>query len=383
MRIKRKLEDALCKSKFIIIFLSFFLCTFSFKYIVFGNIRHSSDFSYLIFLIYFFYFVKTRKKPGIDAILMLAYYSWVLFEQIKSDFALGDFYYTISALTIVILIETYSKDEKELIQALMLLFEFYIYINFATILINNMAGKTKELTFLGVYNTGIIYMIVAIGISLFHIKYFGNKTRGTILICVSLLSMVLCASITPKLTAIIILLTFAFLVFFLRVFRKKDVSLIFLFSLTIIVSIFLIFIYSRNIDSFPVLGNIIIKIFGKRPTLTGRTEIWANTVDAFLRTPIIGYGDFPYITYDIRVAAHAHNEYLNIAVQYGVIGLAIYLSFVLRIIKKIDNMKNILYKYAFISLFFGLFSAQIVESYGISHLLLIIYLLISHFCERL
>jgi O-antigen ligase len=61
--------------------------------------------------------------------------------------------------------------------------------------------------------------------------------------------------------------------------------------------------------------------------LTGRTEIWRAGYEALRENPIIGYGgdSFPTaVTYWLGYAKSAHNSFLAVAVNTGLIGLALF-----------------------------------------------------------
>ena len=82
----------------------------------------------------------------------------------------------------------------------------------------------------------------------------------------------------------------------------------------------------------------ILKLYGKDPTLTGRTEIWSAVVSAIARKPWTGYGWGGVWTDPTReptfsivrklgfIVFHAHNGPLEIMIELGVIGLVVYLA---------------------------------------------------------
>lgn len=78
-----------------------------------------------------------------------------------------------------------------------------------------------------------------------------------------------------------------------------------------------------------------MKFLGKDETLTGRTFVWAYALDAITARPLIGYG---YTAFwlspegqDIQATlgpafVHAHNGYLDLALQLGLVGLLAFLA---------------------------------------------------------
>jgi exopolysaccharide production protein ExoQ len=102
--------------------------------------------------------------------------------------------------------------------------------------------------------------------------------------------------------------------------------------------------------SLAVLGLVeyprLAPLFGRDPTLSGRTAIWAQVVQSIVRHPWLGYG------YDafwrgmqgpsLQIAAavhfvvvHAHNGFLEIALELGVAGLVLFLLTGLRAVRQL------------------------------------------------
>lgn len=84
---------------------------------------------------------------------------------------------------------------------------------------------------------------------------------------------------------------------------------------------------------------------GKDLTFTGRTKIWSASWDAFLRDPIIGHGvnglfGTPQTPETARVlrevgfqAGHPHNGLLDVAVQFGAVGVVLVIGLVFSIFR--------------------------------------------------
>jgi O-antigen ligase len=80
----------------------------------------------------------------------------------------------------------------------------------------------------------------------------------------------------------------------------------------------------------PDLLNVLLAAGDKNTTLTGRTEIWAFTFSGIYERPLFGFGLAGFwITMDTTARRifgwnpkHAHNGFLEVAVESGLIGLA-------------------------------------------------------------
>ncbi len=84
----------------------------------------------------------------------------------------------------------------------------------------------------------------------------------------------------------------------------------------------------------------LLTLLGKSDDLTGRLDIWGSVASLFLERPILGWGWTSYwqpwvpLFQDLAVRngvvyLQAHNAYLDVAFQLGVIGLALFLAFLI------------------------------------------------------
>ncbi|MEK7424917.1 MAG: O-antigen ligase family protein [Actinomycetota bacterium] len=89
-----------------------------------------------------------------------------------------------------------------------------------------------------------------------------------------------------------------------------------------------------------------LTLYGKDLTFSGRTIIWANTIDAIADRPWFGIGftsnwssvSTPVVL-DLRRAigfdaAHAHNGALELVFEVGIVGLALYLAFFVSVVRR-------------------------------------------------
>jgi exopolysaccharide production protein ExoQ len=83
--------------------------------------------------------------------------------------------------------------------------------------------------------------------------------------------------------------------------------------------------------------NDVLKLVGKSATLTGRTDIWRAVIQTIHERPLLGFGYAFWtapsvarmnIWYEIGFAPpHAHNNWLDVILQLGYVGLAISVAF--------------------------------------------------------
>jgi exopolysaccharide production protein ExoQ len=81
---------------------------------------------------------------------------------------------------------------------------------------------------------------------------------------------------------------------------------------------------------------LILNLLGRNGTLTGRAQLWAISLSSMELKPVLGYGysAFWMVSQEaLRINAmlrwdvpHAHNAYIDLALELGLIGLALYVA---------------------------------------------------------
>lgn len=89
-----------------------------------------------------------------------------------------------------------------------------------------------------------------------------------------------------------------------------------------------------------LVGQKLLPLVGKSEDLTGRTEIWQKVIDLAVQRPVTGWGWIsywvpwaePFQDYIVRrgvVQLHAHNAWLDVWLQLGILGLIVFGALVL------------------------------------------------------
>jgi O-antigen ligase len=98
-----------------------------------------------------------------------------------------------------------------------------------------------------------------------------------------------------------------------------------------LVALLAVYVAVTNLDS-------VTAALDKDPHLTGRTDLWEYAIDSIKEKPLLGYGYQAFWTYDsvparrIREAInwdsapHAHNGYIDLTLEVGLVGLIAYLA---------------------------------------------------------
>lgn len=134
--------------------------------------------------------------------------------------------------------------------------------------------------------------------------------------------------------------------------------------------------------------------FGKDSTLTGRTYLWGEGIAAAKQAPLLGVGyqgywvqDFPdaerlweefYI--DARSGFHFHETYVEVAVELGLVGLALIVVMMLRVfaghlLRLLDDRRDaasaIMFGMAAMLLVRSFFEVDVIHPYAVGSFLLV------------
>jgi exopolysaccharide production protein ExoQ len=91
-------------------------------------------------------------------------------------------------------------------------------------------------------------------------------------------------------------------------------------------------------------GPAILQMFGRNPTLSGRTLIWSVLVESILKRPLLGYGYYAFwlglkgesgrVLYAANwTFGYAHNGILEIFLQLGLVGVVVFFATLVRAVK--------------------------------------------------
>ncbi|MEN8908005.1 MAG: O-antigen ligase family protein [Clostridiales bacterium] len=242
--------------------------------------------------------------------------------------------------------------------------------------------ETFKTAFRGVYlhkNSLGIFMAISIVIwlisSLDSITklYKKNDSRNFKFVLINvfffILSLILLLLSQSKTSFMVLLITISIAFIFKLILHKKH-TLSF-FNILFFSILATIILFSRNYD-------YILSILGKESTLTGRIPLWTLVWSFFLEKPFIGHGFSSfwstnnggayYISDVLFTSPNAHNGYLDILINLGIVGILLFfISFRKNIILSISFIKANSYYLSFIP--FCLFIYLIIYNFTESFLL--------------
>lgn len=259
-----------------------------------------------------------------------------------------------------------SYNNQELIIILMRVLILCASISFIFVILKPEYAIQYDQRFLawrGLYahkNTLARLMSLGALCSYFYIKLYKNmnKVKGTIFFAIFIMILLFTNSTTSLIT---LFLSFG-LIFYLKFSKKinKKINI----SVRILFLIIFLFILLNNQY---LMNVIIIKVFNRDATLTGRTSIWSLSIELIKQKILSGYGynafwtteDNPQLLYIRSVlnwnVVSSHNGFLDIILGIGLPGFLLYLFIILKnIVIRLKKLKydNVLELFPIIFLFF-------------------------------
>ena len=250
-------------------------------------------------------------------------------------------------ISLIAIFELFKEDIWGLIKSAYYYLEFYLYLNLVSVILrpdglfsryNEAYGYTQEYL-LSSKNFFVFWMVPALllGLLLKNHGYF--KWRYVFFSTAMLMNQVFWGSSTG-LVAVVIFLVMAN-------FPFKQVFFNPIYLMLTNIGLSLAAFFGARIAP---LAFVVENVLGKNLTFTNRNRIWENAFLAINRHKFLGHGFMPaeriaYILGDFGGgftwlgATHAHNHFLQVAFQSGLIGLGCFMIHIMQIIKTI--YKNI------------------------------------------
>lgn len=156
--------------------------------------------------------------------------------------------------------------------------------------------------------------------------YSNNLKRSRIVLIFTLTALIIFAADSRS---ILLSAFFGFLTYFGWKFitSKKSIFNLYFF-LILAFNYFVIVVYPKMYTwkSYPILNELSLK-YTDKPLLTGRNTIWSQLVDLITLKPWLGYGSGVVPENFLTTSLSAHNLYVQIGLQTGLIGIFFLLLF--------------------------------------------------------
>lgn len=343
--------------------------------------------AFLVLLIY-------RKKEfpvKTDVLLYLVFLGYcilILILKSPEKFPLIARRNLLPAFTSIFLIKwTFDRNPRGL-GLLYHLCSFYMYFNFLTLIlypdgiIKSSIGSSVERAqwLLGSKNNIPLYMILFTTIAAYY-YYTVRRTRALyVLIVIAMITIIMSGedgrefmegSSTGIAAYAATVMLFAYYLHGERT-RTATVSAKVIFVLVMVMSFVLV-----TGQSVPGMDKIIVGVFHKELSFTGRTFIWNNNLSAVAQNPIFGHGDEGVIAHTLisnvwQSTEYTYNLILKLLMNYGIVGFGLFLAMILRIERGHETSDCILF-----SGFIGLMIIGMMNEISMEWLLFIPVSLIS------
>ncbi|WP_338854343.1 O-antigen ligase family protein [Clostridium perfringens] len=310
---------------------------------------------YGILIFCFFSLLYKKKNISLTGWLVILSYVLVCISTYLSPTGEFDTYIriTIRGLSLVLLFEWGMKrNARVFLQTSLLMLEIIIYLNFITVILfpNGLynAGAYSTNYLMGYHNTFIRWQIPALAISC--ILSFMKKKRISVRTWLLYMCVLLTNLLVKSSTGIIGAIIFGIGMFLTNGKKMKKSNRlnkkIFTIETMIVTSILGSIVVIGTIwgaMSFRIL-QIVLDFFGKNSTMSGRFYIWTSSIELIIKNFIWGYGyesaDIISMKYVGKVgfATSAHNFWLELLYQGGVVLLTVVLIIFLVIRSKINKL---------------------------------------------
>lgn len=324
-----------------------------------------------------FYFLLRRCKIDKFILFIILFYCSLLFSTFYFNQSYVNLIYEFaSILSWIVLFKINMLDNKDkFLTTLENTFFILLLINFITIILFpggfylNSSGYSGNY-FLGYDNNLITYIFPALALSFTNSL---NKNGKIVLKSIFLLIISFCSIIFTWSATGIVSMVIMIALFLVYTINKKDFPIKKYIVVALILFIGIVFLRFQNIFSFIIEGWL-----KKDLTFTGRTYIWDIFISEIKKSILIGHGivDSKYLILTLN-AGHAHNYFLQILYQGGLLTLSMFLGFFFSAINKVKNCNE--KKYVGIVIFAYLISF-IFEAYSLTNMFIIV-LLIAYYYE--
>ena len=323
---------------------------------------------FLLLLLFFSYKRKPSKLLFILAVLEI----WVLISTLLNNPSNSNkaILYVCSSFSIAMIVELNVDDIKKLVSGLLPAFELHIYPNLLTVLLyrnisseNVYVGYHENNFFLGTKNDLILYLFPAFCLCILYYLKTKKVVRPLILSITIILTILLSGSVTTLIAFALFIAVFVFIYFV----RKNNVKCVYLYVLIPILFLLIVVLPYMIVGKNVIVDFIMDNIY-YRHSFISRTAIWVNASEYVKIKPITGYGyintSLPFVDDVGRYYyGNAHCDLIQRILNYGLIGLILFISFNILLLKKVNSNRSSIYKTLFISFICAIYITFISQTY--------------------
>lgn len=283
-------------------------------------------------------------------------------------------YSSIIAFLPLFLFRYYRKHTTYLMIGVLIGYSLSVYLGFVDLLskpelwMTDGRGASSGYLLGGNYNQMGPIIICAIAVNMIAVKISKWFYLSLIPVCIVSLTMLLIVNSSTAISGTLLLMVLFCLHF-------KKLQKLATYGILVSVILFEIFVcfQGKGFENNELARWLIIDVLGKDMTFTHRTDMWDSALQVIVQSPLYGYG-YPdadwYITHMSSLAIGPHNMILAILIYGGTIGLALYITMIVFVIKK-----TIVSQYYIPLTAFAVLSIMMLfEAYSITHILFLLIL---------
>lgn len=267
---------------------------------------------------------------------------------------------------------TYEADY--MLEALLFICDTLIIINFVTMILFPdglytihtawQTGNYELNWFLGYKNTMIRFILPTCMFELIQIGrkrnmelalYKRTLKKSLLILAISVASILMSRSSN----GILGIALFVLLIILLQKDKIRGfITPIKAYIMSILLTIFIVIMRAQSYFSY------LIDVILKRDvtTMGGRTVIWEKAIQIFTQHPIIGCGEYAASLLNSVGVSHAHNYFLNILVNSGIIGFIFFTALIFTVSHTVRKCDNRYFVCSYISCICCIFVMALVES---------------------
>ena len=279
----------------------------------------------------------------------------------------------VEIVTVTLLINYGLKyDCKYFLKSILILLEILICANFITIILfpngmyDNLVTRMTDNFLLGIDNLHIVYFLIFwIVLYIYNYIYNENNIFNIVSLLISVVSILIRWSATTLVGSSIIILYF---MLYKYIDNSKFNSIKNYIIAYIILYFGIIFFRLQSLFSF-----VIVNILKKDITFTRRTAIWDAVMNQIKNKPLLGHGMVPIeFRQLLNLGTHAHNLFLEIVYEGGILYLMLFLYLVYMVYKKMKQYYDYKITKVLMLFVFAFFFMMLVEAYTFSHIIFLL-----------
>lgn len=318
-----------------------------------------------------------KGKLNLFVLMSILFLGWKSLSSYLLADGLLDISNNLRILSLILLINlTAGKHALSIIKALFILFSCYIILNFISFVLfpngiyldNPRPGEYREAWFLGTQNQFSLIIIPGITVVIFYSWFVFNKISlyAWVNIVIAGITVFIADSATTK-------IAFFFIIISILLNLGKNIKIVYNFLL-LASGYAVIWIFLVRLKAIDMFQSIITSLFNKDMTLSGRIDIWDEILELIPESLVYGFGNNTrVVAYDVT-EFRAHNIFLQILLDNGLIGLILMITCILIsgfMLQK--NKHNMLAVILLIGLF-GILIGGLAEAYRLNNLFMILTL---------